>query len=202
MQEILPGVHHWITFHEGIGQPVHSYYLSAAEPAVVIDPRVPAEGLGAFAARPPAHALLTNRHHYRHSARFKEAFGLTVWCHRDGLHEFKQGEEVRPFLHGDTLPGGIHALPVGELCPEETALYFPPRGTISLGDALIRVDGELRFVPDDYMGEDPEAVRRGLKRSLAALLQRDFDHLLLAHGEPWIGGGKEGLRRFLESLPG
>lgn len=54
MQEILPGVHHWTTFHEGIGQRVHSYYLTATEPAVLIDPRVPAQGLGVFRAAPPA----------------------------------------------------------------------------------------------------------------------------------------------------
>lgn len=201
MQEILPGIYHWTTFHEGIGQTVHSYYFSAADPPVVVDPRVPADGLDVFASRPPAHAFLTNRHHYRHCDRFREAFGLTVWCHRDGLHEFTQGEDVRPFLHGDSLPGGFLALPVGELCPEETALFFPSGQTLNLGDAVIRANGRLGFVPDDYMGEDPPAVRRGLKRTLSKLLERDFDHLLLAHGDPWIGGGAEALRRFLKKLP-
>jgi hypothetical protein len=32
---------------------------------------------------------------------------------------------------------------------------------------------------------------------LRGLLTRDFDHLLFAHGEPLIGGGRAALRRFL-----
>jgi len=31
-------------------------------------------------------------------------------------------------------------------------------------------------------------------------LKRDFDNLLLAHGKPWIGGAKKGLRQFLEAV--
>src|SRR5919109_1619763 len=48
MQEILPGIFHWITFHEGIEQDVHSYYIAATDPAVLIDPRIPAEGIQWF----------------------------------------------------------------------------------------------------------------------------------------------------------
>lgn len=202
MEEILPGIYHWTTFHEGIGQPVHSYLLAGDAPAVLIDPRVPDEGLEWFSTLPPSHAFLTNRHHYRHSGRFREAFGLTVRCHRAGLHEFVQGEEVVPFDHGDELPGGLLALPVGVLCPEETALYWPAEGVIALGDAVIRDGKELGFVPDAYMGDDPAAVKAGLRDSLAQLLERDFDHLLFAHGEPWIGGARAGLRRFVKEVAG
>lgn len=200
MDEILPGVFHWTTFHQGIGQRVHSYYLSATEPAVVIDPRVPAQGLAVFQATPPRHAFLTNRHHYRHSDRFEAAFGTQVWCHAAGLHEFTHGEAVTAFDHGDTLPGGVQALPVGVLCPEETALYIPLSGGIlALGDAIIREQGELAFVPDDLMGDDPQGVKRGLVAAFRGHLDRDFDHLLLAHGEPVVGDAKAMLRRFLDA---
>ncbi|HEX5513009.1 MAG TPA: hypothetical protein VFY81_01305 [Gammaproteobacteria bacterium] len=201
MREILPGVHHWTTLHEGIGQRVHSYYLSATEPAVLIDPRVPAQGLEAFRAAPPRHAYLTNRHHYRHSDRFAAAFGTEIWCHTAGLHEFSRGEKVTAFQHGDVLPSGVQALAVGVLCPEETALYIPLHdGILALGDAIIREHGALAFVPDPLMGDDPAAVRRGLAEVFRNHLEREFDHLLFAHGAPWIGGAKEGLRRFLDSL--
>ncbi len=52
LQEILPGIYHWTTFHKGIQEDVHSYYIAAIAPAVLIDPRVPAEGLGWFAGHP------------------------------------------------------------------------------------------------------------------------------------------------------
>jgi hypothetical protein len=203
MKEILPGVFHWTTFHEGIGQKVHTCFLSCADPPVLIDPRVPEEGLNWFEnRRKPAHAFLTNRLHYRHSDRFEKAFGTKVWCHREGLHEFTDGRKVQPFIHGEELPGGILALEVGVLCPEETALYFPGAGGIlAIGDAIIRDREELGFVPDELMGEDAGEVKRGLRKVFLGHLERDFDHLLFAHGKPWIGGAKEGLRKFLESLP-
>lgn len=41
MKEILTGVFHWKSFHEGIYAYVHSYYINVTDPAVLIDPRVP-----------------------------------------------------------------------------------------------------------------------------------------------------------------
>jgi hypothetical protein len=224
MREILHGIFHWSAIHEKIGIPVHSYYL--AGPRVLIDPMTPAEGIDGFRERGgPREILLTNRHHYRHSARFVKAFGAKVRCHRAGLHEFTKGEKVEPFDHGDELPGGILALEVGVLCPEETALYIAAaggagggravgRGTsggrgkvgqlgvMAFGDALIRgPDGELGFVPDKYMGEDPQGVKRGLRTAFRRLLERDFECLLLAHGEPLVRGGRRALERFLRIGP-
>ena len=200
IHEVLPGIFHWHTFHEGIAEDVHSLYIEATDPAVLIDPRMPKEGLEWFLHhKRPEHAYLTNRHHYRHSGRFQEAFGTEVWCHEAGLHEYTHGEKLRPFRHGETLPGGIEALEVGVLCPEETALYIPVgAGAMALGDAVVRVDNALDFVPDELMGEDPEGVKRGLREAFARLLDRRFDALFFAHGEPWLKGGKEVLRAFLE----
>ncbi len=203
MQESLSGIYHWTTFHEGIEEYVHSYYVACVEPAVLIDPRVPDEGLEWFDGHAtPAHVYLTNRLHYRHSARFQERFGVTVWCHRAGLDHFDSTHPVQPFDHGDELAGGIRALAVDVLCAEETAFHIPcAEGVLSVGDSLIRTDGGLGFVPDFLMGDDPGAVKRGLREVFLGHLRRDFDHLLLAHGAPWIGGAKGALRRFLEGLP-
>jgi hypothetical protein len=202
MNEILPGVFHWVTFHAGIEENVHSYYVEASTPAVLIDPRVPDEGLAWFQGHaPPAHIYLTNRHHYRHSGHFAEGFGSTVWCHTAGLHEFTKDEQVRGFEHGDALPGAVRALEVGVLCPEETALQFDLSGGIlAIGDAIVRDGrGRLGFVPDALMGEDPEGVKRGLREVFRRHLRHDFDHLLFAHGKPLVGAAKETLRSFVES---
>ncbi len=119
MEEILPGIFHWITFHERIQEDVHSYNIAITDPAVLIDPRVPVEGIEWFNKhKRPDHIYLTNRHHYRHSDRFMESFGTRIWCHKDGLHEFTAGQKVEAFHHGEELPGGIRALEVDVLCPE------------------------------------------------------------------------------------
>lgn len=202
MREILPGIFHWITFHEGIGQDVHSYYVSAVTPACLIDPRVPEDGIEWFDEHdPPENVYLTNRHHYRHSGRFEERYGSKVWCHREGLHEFVGGEKVEAYDHGDTLPGGVLALEVGVLCPEETALYIPVgKGVLSIGDAIIRENGELGFVPDFLMGDDPEGVKRGVKKVFTSHLKLDFDAILFARGEPVRKGAKKELREFLKGI--
>jgi len=72
---------HWKTFHEGIQAYVHSYYLNVTDPPVLIDPRVPAQGIEWFTAHgAPQHIYLTNRHHYRHSDRFSPP----AMAHRSG----------------------------------------------------------------------------------------------------------------------
>lgn len=200
MEEIRTGVWHWTTMHERIGQPVHSYYVVTGNEGVLIDPRLPDEGLAWFEERTtPTQALLTNRHHYRHSDRFRERFGTTVWCNENGMHEFGEGQAVEAFEFGRQLPGGFTAVEIGVLCGEETAYHRPESKLIALGDSVIVWDGELGHVPDDFMGDDPEAIKAGLRRSLGGLLDRDFDTLLLAHGEPLVGDGKERLRAFLEA---
>lgn len=202
MDEILPGIFHWVSYHEGIGEDVHSYYVSSTRPAVLFDPRVPEEGVEWFEYRPqPKHIYLTNRHHYRHSDRFVRAFGATVWCHEEGLYWFEREHPVSGFASGADLPGGVRAVEVGVLCPEETAYYLPRSGGILvIGDSIIRDNGSLSFVPDPLLGDEPEAVKRGLSEVYREHLSLDFDHLLLAHGAPWIRGAKAALRRFLDSV--
>ncbi|MFI5323578.1 MAG: hypothetical protein ACHQ6U_08630 [Thermodesulfobacteriota bacterium] len=200
MQEILPGIFHWTTYHEGIGQDVHSYYVSDAKPAYLIDPRVPKEGIGWFGKhKAPENIYLTNRLHYRHSKEFAKRYGAEVWCHKAGLHAFGRGKKVMGFDHGDKLPGGVLALEVGALCPEETALFIPlVKGVLSIGDAIIREDGDLGFVPDYLMGDDPVGVKWDLRKVFTSHLKRDFDTMLFAHGEPLVGGAKKELLRFLK----
>jgi hypothetical protein len=184
--------------HPKIRIEVSSYYI--ADSGALIDPMLPAEGIEWFREHgEPQRIVLTNRHHYRQSAAFREGFGCPVLCHEAGLHEFEGGPEVEGFRFGDAVAPGITALAVGAICPEETALHLElGEGLLSFADALINHD-ELGFVPDPLLGHDPSAVKRGLRDSLRALLDLDFDSLLFAHGDPLLGGGKRALREFVES---
>ena len=55
----------------------------------------------------------------------------------------------------------------------------------------------LGFVPDELLGEEPEAVKQALREAYRGLLERDFDSLFFAHGSPIIGGGRRALEAFL-----
>jgi hypothetical protein len=199
MNEILPGLFHWSVVHDRIKIRVHSHYVETA--AALIDPMVPEAGLDSFEpARLPEVILLTNRHHYRHSARFVEAFGCPVLCHEAGLHEFESGPEVQPFSFGDEVARGIVALEVDAICPEETAFYLNSLdGVLSVADGVIRArGGRLSFVPDYLLGDDPEPVKEGLRAAYRRLLDYEFENLLFAHGSPIVGGAKATLREFVE----
>lgn len=196
MNEIAPGIWHWVEVHPRIKIPVSSYYLPFER--VVIDPLAPSEGLDFFAEHgAPTDILLTNRHHYRSSGEFAERFGATVRCVREGMGEFTHGEAVEPFDIGDELPGGIVAHRVGAICPDETALHIPAREALAVADGAVRMEqeGVLGFVPD-FLMDDPEQTKEGLRNSYRRLCELDFRHLLLAHGEPIVGTGRDALAAF------
>jgi hypothetical protein len=198
MQLILPGVMYWTTLHAKWGIELSSYYL--VEERVLIDPRVPGEGLEWFEENGggPEAALLTNRHHYRDAGLFAERFGTRVLVNRLGAQEFTKGEPVELFSPGDELPGGVAAVEVGGICADETALFAPAHRAIAVADGLVRMpaDAPLGFVPDQLM-HDPERTRAALTAAYRRLLDLDFDNLLLAHGHPVCGGAKEQLRIFV-----
>jgi glyoxylase-like metal-dependent hydrolase (beta-lactamase superfamily II) len=196
MNEILPGVHHWTKTHPNIGTEVNSHYLLAER--VLIDPMEPADGLDWFREHgEPEHILLSNRHHHRDSSRFVEAFGCTVHASRPGMHEFSDDQPVQPFDFGDDLPGGVRALEAGAICPDDTVLHIPAHSALAVADGVINYGG-LGFVPEEHLGDDAEATKRAIRESYGRLLDLDFDNLLLAHGDPIVGGAKEALRRFAE----
>jgi hypothetical protein len=198
MTEILAGIEHWTTRHPRIGIEVSSYRLVAER--VLIDPFPPPGGLDALAVGgPPLAILLTNRHHYRGSGEIVAAFGCPVRCHASGLHEFTHGERVEPFAAGDELPGGVVACEVGAICPDETALWIPAHAALAIADGVVRMppDGELGFVPDSLLGDDPAGVKAGLTRAYATLLELPFEHLLPAHGLPLVGDGHARLAAFV-----
>jgi glyoxylase-like metal-dependent hydrolase (beta-lactamase superfamily II) len=197
MEEIRPGVWHWTAMHPRIRSEVSSYYVASS--GTLIDPMLPAEGVEWFREHgEPQRVVLTNRHHYRQSDDFRGAYGCPVLCHELGLHEFDGGPEVEGFRFGDELAPGMVALELGAICPEETALHIDlGDGLLSFADGLIN-HGELGFVSDRLLGDDPDGVKRGLRASLEALLDRDFDSLLFAHGDPLVGGGKRALQEFVE----
>jgi hypothetical protein len=198
LQELVPGIFHWSAFHDGIGMRVSSYYVEPA--GVVIDPMVPEEGFEAFdGLATPQQALLTTRHHYRACDEFVDRFGLTVVCHSDGLHEFEGTERrVEGWKDGDEVAPGVVAIGTDAISPDDTTLHIAHGGgALAFGDGLVRPPGgPVGFVPDGLMDE-PEKTKDGLLNAYRGLLERDFDHLLFAHGEPLVGGGHVALKEFV-----
>jgi hypothetical protein len=199
MREVLPGVLHWTAFHEGIGLDVSSYFVEGS--GTLIDPMLPPGGLSVLGERRPERIVLSCRHHFRHSDRFVREFGIPVHCNEAGLHEFEGGPEVDGFRPGETLAVDVAAVAVDVLSPDETALHIAAgSGAVVIADGLVHWGaGDVGFVPDRYMGDDPEGVKRGLRAAFKRLAAaHEFDSILFAHGDPIVGSGREALANFLD----
>ena len=48
--------------------------------------------------------------------------------------------------------------------------------------------------------DDPEQTKDRLREAYRRLLELDFDLLLLAHGEPVVGGANDALRAFVDGV--
>jgi hypothetical protein len=198
MDEVVTGIVHWSAIHPNTGAPAHSHYLMATH--TLVDPMVPKEGMGWFdRLGDPQRILLTNRHHLRESERFVEAYECPILCHEDGLHEFLDGPRVEPFALGDEPAPGVRVCAVGAITPEEVALHVATGpGALLVADGVRRTPGgALGFFPDHLLGDDPEAVKAGLRAAYRRLLDElDFDVLLFAHGAPLASGGRAALAGF------
>jgi hypothetical protein len=196
VEEIARGIWHWTATHPRIGIEVSSYFL--AGPDVLLDPLEPPEDDRLDELGPPAAILLTNRHHLRDSVKLVERFGCPIRAPEPGMHEFSEGEPVQPYRFGEELAGGqVTVYEIGSICPDEAALHVPALGALAAADGVTRyLEDELHFVPDDLMDE-PEQTKVGLKLAYGRLAHElAFEHLLLAHGRPVVGDGREALRRF------
>jgi hypothetical protein len=199
MQEIVPGIHHWTTLRDTIGAQVSSYWVQPA--GVLVDPMVPDEGLDAFeaAAVRPQQVVLTTGLHTRHAERFADAFSIPIRAPREAAERLGDSLTFEPYTDHEELAPTVRAVQIGVLCPDEYALHITEgEGAIAFADSLTHYRSDLAFVADYLLGDDPEAVKRGLLEQFHALLERDFDHLLFAHGDPVVGGGKRALRAFVE----
>jgi hypothetical protein len=198
MREIVPGIHHWTALRETIGMTVSSYWIEPS--GVLIDPLVPDEGLEPFerADVGPQQVVLTTGLHTRHAERFAEAFSIPIRAPREARDRLGDRLAFDPYTDHDELAPDVRAVHIGVLCPDEYALHISVAGgAIAFADGVHHYGDALDFFSDDLLGDDPEAVKRGLKQQLQTLLERDFDHLLFAHGDPIVGGGKRVLRDFV-----
>jgi hypothetical protein len=190
MHEIAPGIHHWTARHPKIGIEVSSYWLPDLK--VLLDPLdVPKEVDGV------EEIVLSNRHHKREAFEAAERFGAPLRVPRVGLHEFAEDDPVEPYDFEEPFAhGAITAYQVTGYWPDDGALHIPSVSALAIADTVVNYDG-IRFVPDNLMGDDPEAEKRDIRQTLGRLAEElEFEHLLFAHGPPIPGEGRERLRDF------
>jgi hypothetical protein len=190
MKEVTHGIRHWSAVHPNLGIEVSSYWLPDLR--VLLDPlEVPDEVDGVD------EIVLSNRHHKRSAFEARERFDAVLRAPLIGMHDFAEDDPVEPYDFGEPLAGGaITPYQVTELWPDDGALHIPSLEALAIADTVVNYRSRLELMPDQYM-DDPPAERRGIRAGLARLAaELDFAHLLVAHGSPLVGDGRERLREF------
>lgn len=199
MEEVVPGIRTWSVLSEEKGYAFNGYALETAEGTVLIDPPAPgASAWGPFDEMAPYEGVyLTNRNHGRAAEHFRERYGVAVKAHEADLDRL--GLEPDEVLSGgETVAGQMAVVHVPGKSPGEIAFHVPGTHALIVGDVVIGVPaGWLSTYPQEVVDDMEE-----LYRSVAKLLDYDFEALLVCDGEPLLRGGKERLRRFLESRSG
>lgn len=196
MKELLPGIWTWSVFNPEKGLNFNGWYVKKGLESVVIDPPTPGESVIEEVRRlgRPKAILLTNKHHTRASEVFRRHFETPVWIH-DEDRKLMEIPVNSTFKDGGSLPCKLQAVRIPDSKTSgECAFYLAGENPVMfVGDAVIgKPSGSLSMLPDEKF-KDPKKAREGLR----ALLNFDFDSLLLGDGESILTGGREALSKFL-----
>jgi hypothetical protein len=194
-RELVDGLFHWTAVHPNIGSRVSSYYAAPAR--AVIDPIEPEEGWDGLPG-PVEVILLTSGHHTRGAAELAGRLEIPVRTSQPAADRIEGALPVEVDAPGTEVAPGITSLHIGGLSADEGAYHLAlDAGAVAFADGVVHTGSELGFVPDELIGEEPERVKAELATAFQALLaDKTFDHLLFAHGEPLIGGGRRALSDF------
>lgn len=199
MQECLPDVLCWTWFSEPHGYDFNGSLLLHPEGNLCVDPVEPSEDvLDRLVAEGVAQILITNRNHTRAANLVRERTGAPVAVHAaDAAYVRDQGTAVDALLEVGKRVGPFALVGVPGKSPGEVALHDPAHGLLVVGDALIgNPPGGFSLLPERVM-DDPAQLRA----SVRALLELDFDAVMVGDGVPIREGGRERLRELVASFP-
>lgn len=184
MVEIAPGLWRWTGEHpdwtpeSDWPREVSCVYFEANDAVTLIDPLVPPEDAERFLAaldrdveraRKPVAVLLTTESHARSRDAIVERYGART----------------------DMLPQAVERRDIAWY--GEVLYWLEAPRTLVTGDALVGGgDGAVRLA-DEWLGDDREQVRT----AFLPLLQLPVEHVLVTHGDPVLGRGREALERAL-----
>lgn len=222
MEQLVPGLWRWTAPHPEwrpwprFGRNVACFALEQADQLVLVDPLAPPDGspeadeLWAtldllVSPRRSVVVAITIPYHLRSAAAVHSRYGgkrkVTVLGHPAVSKRLEQSVRLEPVEPGKPLPGGVRAFPIGSPRRHEMPLLFPSHRALAFGDAVVGVDGSLR-VWQTLGGERSRRwYRERFLATLVPLLDLDFQHVLVTHGESAVGDGLERLEHALATEP-
>jgi glyoxylase-like metal-dependent hydrolase (beta-lactamase superfamily II) len=191
VEDVVPGVRRWSIHDERIDFLGAAYAVSTDDGVVMIDPHPLEEDALAELGRVDA-IVLTCGSHQRCAWRYRRDYGVKVYAPVQ-VKEIDEEPDVR-YREGDTLPAGLRAVfTPGAGTTQHTLLLADPKVAF-VPDMLVETpEGRVAMLASRWMYDPDEA-----RRSVAKLLDLDFDVLCLAHGGAVTDDAKGAIRAALE----
>jgi len=198
MKEIASGIYTWSKFSEPHGYDFNGHLVCHASGNICIDPVEPsADDLSEIKGLGVARIVLTNRNHSRAAKALRAATGAPVAIHpADAPHAKGQGTIIDEKLAVGQRVGPLTVVAAAGKSPGEVALHWPERRLLIVGDAVIgNPPGKCGLLREQVMDEPVT-----LRRSVAKLLELDFDTMLVGDGVSILSNAKERLKELVASF--
>ena len=201
MIELADGLWRWTARHPDwhpsgeFGAEVGSYAAHEGGRTVLIDPLLSEEAIAALDEIVTGEVVVavTVTYHVRDSAAAVARWGGVVSGHPDVERRLPEGT---PF--DDDAGLNWHQLKRGK----ERSLELPGLRALAFGDRIVGAEGGLRYWSSNKITEARRAFfHRQTAPQLRHLLDVDFDHALVTHGEPVLTGGHQALEDALAAEP-
>lgn len=199
MREVLKDIFTWPWFSEPHGYNFNGYLIVHPDGNLAIDPVEPSEqDLEELARRGVSRILITNRNHSRAANKLRERTGAQTAIHAaDAPHARSQGAVIDAELRVGVKVGPLIVIGAAGKSPGETALHWPERRILIVGDAVVgNPPGRCSLLPETVM-DDPARLRE----SVEALLALEFDVMLTGDGEPILKDAKARLQELVAKFP-
>ena len=199
MRDIVTDILTWPWFSEPHGYHFNGHLVRVPGGNVCIDPVEPSEDdLDALVREGVAWIVLTNRNHSRAANRVRASTGARTVIHAaDASHARSQETELDDALEVGAAIGPLEIVDASGKSPGEVALWWRDRRILIVGDAIIgNPPGQCGLLPERVM-DDPARLRA----SVRALLDLDFDTLLVGDGEAIVRDAKASVRKLVETFP-
>jgi glyoxylase-like metal-dependent hydrolase (beta-lactamase superfamily II) len=199
MQEIVSGIHAWTWFSEPHGYHFNGYLIRHPGGNLCVDPVQPGdEDLEEIARIGVTHVLLTNRNHSRAANLVRSRTGATTLIHPDdAAHARGQGTDIDGELVVGGKVGPLSVVAAPGKSAGEIVLHWPERKLLIVGDVVIgHPPGRCGLLREKVMDDPPR-----LRASVRALLDLDFDVLLVGDGTPLLESAKQRMRELVDTFP-
>jgi hypothetical protein len=147
-------------------------------------------------------SLITIGYHLRSAEAVCARYpGATVWGHRNVGRRMADSTPFRELAPGAT-PVGVRAYAIGKPRRAELPVLVESHRALAFGDAVVGTDAGLRMWCNEPL--DERRLRFYAERfgpTLEPMLAEPFDHVLVTHGPPVVGGGRHALAAAVHGPP-